>query len=225
MFSGSAARAEITELRIKSSLEKNLRQKLPFWSQMGYGLCIGYVLPYFDGTFPTRSQVWKSSLIWYIIVGISFKLALEKPEEQTAYYPRHKSAKRTSWSVEEIMFLLAATIAALRAAYCCSKTIFFHWQCSKMGDTQIFRTFSGEPDCLSHKDAGCQNLAWAWLAIPGEANRTILKESKISMAVSSGTSVSLSCNIYIIIYIYTYAWYVYIYVAIYTYSTKWIQNG
>ena len=75
---------------------------------------------------------------------------------------------------------------------------------AKMGDTQIFRTFSGEPDCLSHKDVGCQNLAWAWLAIPGKANRTILKESKISMAVSSGTSVSLSCNIYIIIYIYTH---------------------
>ena len=105
------------------------------------------------------------------------------------------------------------------------QNFFFHWQCSKMGDTQIFRTFSGEPDCLSHKDVGCQNLAWAWLAIPGKANRTILKESKISMAVSSGTSVSLSCNIYIIIYIYTYAWYVYIYVAIYTYSTKWIQNS
>lgn len=141
MFSGSAARAEITELRIKSSLEKNLRQKLPFWSQMGYGLCIGYVLPYFDGTFPTRSQVWKSSLIWYIIVGISFKLALEKPEEQTAYYPRHKSAKRTSWSVEEIMFLLAATIAALRAAYCCSKTIFFIDSVQKWGIPKFFGLF------------------------------------------------------------------------------------
>ena len=108
------------------------------------------------------------------------------------------------------------------------QNFFFHWQCSKMGDTQFFRTFSGEPDCLSHEDAGCQNLAWVRLAIPGKANRTILKESKISMAVSSGTSVSLSCNIYIIIIacIYIYILYiVYIHVAIYTYSTKWIQNG
>ena len=150
-----------------------------------YGLCFAIFWWDISHTFASLS-----SLTWYIIVGISFKLALEKPEEQTAYYPRHKSAKRTSWSVEEIMFLLAATIAALRAAHCCSN-FFFHWQCSKMGDTQFFRTFSGEPDCLSHEDAGCQNLAWVRLAIPGKANRTILKESKISMAVSSGTSVSL----------------------------------
>ena len=56
-FSGSAARAEITELRIKSSLEKNLRQKLTFWSHTWVMLFLLAMFCHFDGTFPTRSQV------------------------------------------------------------------------------------------------------------------------------------------------------------------------
>ena len=51
-FSGSAARAEITELRIKSSLEKNLRQKLTFWSHTWVMLFLLLCFAILMGHFP-----------------------------------------------------------------------------------------------------------------------------------------------------------------------------